>query len=1530
MNMARFARYSLLLGALGAVALGAAWLHQPTSSEAPTRATETPGVTGPRVPTARQLALQASAREADERYAAEVVDDGVVARNPEQAFGVRIASGRAQVVAHEAGFELALALVSAGREGATLGTEPGAVTAESNRIEVPRGDVLEWYLNGPLGLEQGFELRERPAGEGPLRFELSVEGLHAEPHPTYVALLDDAGAARAHYSDLYALDALGDELPARMLVQAGRIVLEVDDAHAQYPIVVDPLLSTQEARLSPAIPRTGRYGASVAASTTSVQGDWAVVGAPNDDRAGLDAGVAYVYRRNAANTGWDFVATLTASDASPGAHFGASVAVGATSGTQVRVLVGAPDVSAGGRVYAYTYTSATLALAATQTYTAPAPAAGDRFGAALAVNYTVGLTAFAVGSPGANAEAGVVHTYRNSAFEATLSASDAAAGDHFGAAMLPVYSDADGLVIGAPDDDASAAVQNSGSVYRFLRNVGPPVTWNEQAKFSHASPLANARLGASMVRIGNGQYLVGEPGRVNGAAHRITVQAGGLVSSATITAADGAAGDGFGTCVSFSEAGTTDHVIIGAPGVDTAALLGGQGALYRYTLSAAFATTFVERFTGAVTGDAAGGACAMPGVAASTTAQVALFGIPGDDTHGLDAGRVRSQNVATNTTETYLTPDSVNTDRFGRMVVIDGDTAAVGATHDDGISPNAGAVTIFVRSGTTWSTQARIEVPGHQLMGGALALDGDVLAIGSLNGGANTVYVARRTGTTWSSLTALAPVGVVAGDAFGVSLSLDAGTLAVGAYGADGAGNGRGAVYVFVDQAGTFAQQAVLSASNGSDLDGFGYAVAVEGDTLVVGAPGRDGGGGAQDIGIGYVFARSGVTWTQQGILAGPPTAGSAFGKAVAIFGARVAVGAPAVPVGGTAMGAGSFRTFTRNGVAWNTESVVTLAGAVMGDEFGATLALSNDTLMVGAPGRENAGRTDVGVVVPYHRQAGAWTPNAVLAAPGVDDSDADDFGRAVAAHGHTVIVGAPLSDVDASDAGAAYVFSVLRGLGEACDTSDQCSSTVCVDGVCCGSSCGGGNANDCMACSVAAGGTTDGTCTGLSAAAAPTVVCRAATPGNACDVAETCAVGNMACPANASAPDGTSCGGAPSGVCDAQNQCMAGSCVARYASSGTVCRSSVGPCDAAETCTGSSASCPADNLSALNGTPCGGAPSGLCDAQDLCMANTCVARWVAMGTPCRPASGECDVAETCTGSSASCPPDDVNAKNGVGCGGDPSGPCDAQDTCMAGSCVSRYAPATTLCRASTNSCDVEELCTGSSTQCPSDVNSCCMSDADCNDGNVCTVDTCNLTRGYCEAGPPMAGCCSSASDCNDGNSCTADSCDTVNHVCVFGAPAAGCCSSASDCDDSDPCTLDACVASACSHDANPACNMMDAGVPTDAGTSTDAGVPTDAGTSTDAGVPTDAGLGGGDDAGVTTDGGGDDAGNDDAGANPDGGMNPDGGAAGDMGVTPRPDGGGGCSCVVVGDGAPGAHPMLPLGVLALLALGHRVRRRKR
>jgi cysteine-rich repeat protein len=231
-----------------------------------------------------------------------------------------------------------------------------------------------------------------------------------------------------------------------------------------------------------------------------------------------------------------------------------------------------------------------------------------------------------------------------------------------------------------------------------------------------------------------------------------------------------------------------------------------------------------------------------------------------------------------------------------------------------------------------------------------------------------------------------------------------------------------------------------------------------------------------------------------------------------------------------------------------------------------------------------------------------------------------------------------------------------------------------------------------------------------------------------------------------------TGCG---NGIITAGEQCddgntVAGDCCSpscQFESASTVCRASAGVCDPAETCTGSSAVCPPDAKS----TAVCRAAAGLCDVAESCngVSNTCPSDgFKAAGTVCRASAGVCDVQETCSGSSAACPAD---GKSTAVCRAS-TGACDPAESCdgVSNTCPSdALAPAGTVCRPSAGVCDVEETCSGSSAACPADAKSTAVCRAST---GVCDVaESCDGVHNTCPADAFVA----DGTSCDDGNACT-------------------------------------------------------------------------------------------------------------------------------------------------------------------------------
>jgi hypothetical protein len=204
--------------------------------------------------------------------------------------------------------------------------------------------VTEWYVNGPLGLEQGFTFRKPGAGE-----RLTVTqtlAASARPHLSGQTLMFGEHGAVLHYGDLHAFDATKRELPARMALVGHTLVLTVDAGKARYPVTIDPLIQ-EGSKVTPDAGEesgSGQFGWSVSLST---DGNTALVGAPHD--SGGVPGAAWIFTRN--GVGWTEAAKLAPGDPTGVSLFGGSVAL---SGDGTTALVGAPGGASGGTVWFFT------------------------------------------------------------------------------------------------------------------------------------------------------------------------------------------------------------------------------------------------------------------------------------------------------------------------------------------------------------------------------------------------------------------------------------------------------------------------------------------------------------------------------------------------------------------------------------------------------------------------------------------------------------------------------------------------------------------------------------------------------------------------------------------------------------------------------------------------------------------------------------------------------------------------------------------------------------------------------------------------------------------------------------------------------------------------------------------------------------------------------------------------------------------------------------------------------------------------
>ncbi|WP_276258273.1 FG-GAP repeat protein [Haloglomus litoreum] len=376
--------------------------------------------------------------------------------------------------------------------------------------------------------------------------------------------------------------------------------------------------------------------------------------------------------------------------------------------------------------------------------------------------------------------------------------------------------------------------------------------------------------------------------------------------------------------------------------------------------------------------------------------------------------------------------DGDSDDGFGHAVAVDGDTALAGAWGDE--DPNgsgAGSAYVFTRSGSTWSQQAKLlptDGDAQDRFGWSVALSGDTALVGAYQdedpNGSNSgsAYVFTRSGTTWSQQAKLLPTDGDDSDRFGYTVALDGDTAVVGAYlDEDPNGGGAGSAYVFVRSGTTWSQQAKLLPTDGETNDRFGFAVAVDGDTAVVGTS-NDGDPNGPGSGSAYVFVRSGTTWTQQvKLFASDGDTYDYFGRSVAVAGDTVLVGAlnDEDPNGGSA---GSAYVFTRSGTTWSEEAKLAASDGDGSDQFGYAVALDGETAVVSAKTDEDPNGTFSGSAYVFTRSGSTWTEQAKLVASDGDFND--QFGHSVALSGDTAVFGAYLDgDPNGFNSGSAYVF---------------------------------------------------------------------------------------------------------------------------------------------------------------------------------------------------------------------------------------------------------------------------------------------------------------------------------------------------------------------------------------------------------------------------------------------------------------------------------------------------------------------------
>jgi hypothetical protein len=445
--------------------------------------------------------------------------------------GASIASGSGRV---------GITLAALGYGGKLLNVSSAAPHARANTVTYAHGAVREWFANGPLGLEQGFDLPARPAGgAGPLTLSLKLSGGMTTRLSNGDVLLAGHGA-RLRYGGLVATDARGRVLPASLALAPGGILIRVEDRGATYPLRIDPLV--QQAVLAPSTALQGSFGYS-----SAISGKTIVVGDPPYES---ERGAAYVFEEPTSG-GWaDATETklLIAEDGKASNDFGLSVAI-----TGNTLVVGAP----------YDKTATTYASGAVYIFEAPS---GDWKSAKQVAQLTV-----------PDVRENKQHEIEEVPELQSLGTSVAISGST--------------VVAGAPGRNG-----NQGAAYVFVKPGGG---WKSTSTFTaklHETAAAFIEkacpdFGQSIAMSG-GTVVVGAPGQffastncefhhLPGAAYVFVEPKAGwsgeLESTDTLTPSGSAPEDKFGSSVALSELART--IVVGSP-EQTVGASAGQGAAY--------------------------------------------------------------------------------------------------------------------------------------------------------------------------------------------------------------------------------------------------------------------------------------------------------------------------------------------------------------------------------------------------------------------------------------------------------------------------------------------------------------------------------------------------------------------------------------------------------------------------------------------------------------------------------------------------------------------------------------------------------------------------------------------------------------------------------------------------------------------------------------------------------------------------------------------------------------------------------------
>jgi len=360
-----------------------------------------------------------------------------------------------------------------------------------------------------------------------------------------------------------------------------------------------------------------------------------------------------------------------------------------------------------------------------------------------------------------------------------------------------------------------------------------------------------------------------------------------------------------------------------------------------------------------------------------------------------------------------LASDGEQNDRFAVSVSIDGDYAIVGAFFDDDNGDSSGSAYIFKCTDGNWSEEQKLTASDSEQgdrFAVSVSIDGDYAIIGADNDDElmGSAYIFKRTDDVWSEEQKLTASDGIAGDNFGISVSIDGDYAIIGAYVDDNIyGYDAGSAYVFKCTDDVWSEEQKLIASDGAAFDKFGFSVSIDGDYAIVGAFFDD-----DRTGSAYVFVCTDDVWSEeQKLIASDGAAYDYFSRSVSIDGNYAIIGAK-----GDDDQMGSAYVFKRTDISWSEEQKLNASDGATGDNFGDSVSIDGNYAIIGASNNNNTGSAYI-----FKCTCSSWSEEQKLNAS--DGATGDNFGGSVSINGATSIIGAPWDNDNGNGSGSAYIF---------------------------------------------------------------------------------------------------------------------------------------------------------------------------------------------------------------------------------------------------------------------------------------------------------------------------------------------------------------------------------------------------------------------------------------------------------------------------------------------------------------------------